>query len=67
MLRARTAAGLSQNQVAKKMRTTTSVVGRLETAGGKKRHSPSIRSLKRYAQALGCRLEIDFISKSKFA
>jgi transcriptional regulator with XRE-family HTH domain len=67
MLRARVAAGLSQNQVAKKMRTTTSVVGRLETAGGKKHHSPSLRSLERYAKALGCRLKIDFIPTSKSA
>ena len=35
MLKARANAGLSQEELAKKMHTSTSVVGRLETAGGK--------------------------------
>jgi transcriptional regulator with XRE-family HTH domain len=61
MLSARTTAGLSQAQVAKKMHTTTSAVGRLETAGGRKHHSPSLRTLERYAKALGYTLRIDFV------
>jgi len=61
MLKARTKAGLSQADVAKKMHTTTSVIGRLESAGGSKHHSPSIRTLERYAAALGYKLKIDFI------
>lgn len=61
MLKARAATGLSQAAVAKKMHTTTSVIGRLETAGGKKHHSPSLRTLERYAEALGCKLKIDFV------
>lgn len=61
MLKARTQAGLSQSQVARKMRTSTSVVGRLEASGSKTQHSPSVRTLERYAKALGCTLKIDFI------
>jgi len=61
MLKARIASGLSQAEVAKKMHTTTSVVGRLETAGGRKHHSPSLRTLERYAAALGYKLRIEFI------
>lgn len=62
MLAARAAAGLSQAQVAKKMHTTTSAIGRLETAGGKKQHSPSLRTIERYAAAVGCRVQINFSS-----
>jgi transcriptional regulator with XRE-family HTH domain len=64
MLKARAAAGLTQTQIAKKMHTTTSVVGRLETAGGKKQHSPSLRTLERYAAAVGCQIKIDFIPQN---
>jgi transcriptional regulator with XRE-family HTH domain len=66
MLMARNEAGLTQAQVAKKMRTTTSVIGRLETSiiGGKT-HSPSISTLDRYARALGCHLKIDFVPDRK--
>lgn len=64
MLQAREAAGLTQAQIAKKMHTTTSVVGRLETAGGKKQHSPSLRTLEKYAAAIGCKMKIDFIPQN---
>lgn len=67
MLSARTTAGLTQAQVAKKMRTTTSAIGRLETAGGRKHHSPSLRTLQRYAKALGYKLKIDFVPNKKSA
>ena len=65
MLKARAKAGLSQVEVAEKMHTTASVVGRLETAGGKSHHSPSLRTLQRYAAALGCKLKIDFVATLK--
>lgn len=65
MLKARAKVGLSQAEVAKKMHTTTSVVGRLESAGGKKKHSPSLRTLERYASALGYKLKIDFVLQKK--
>jgi DNA-binding XRE family transcriptional regulator len=59
MLSARTRSGLTQEAVAEVMNTTKSAVSRLE-AGGK--HAPSLRTLKKYALAVGCRLEIKLIS-----
>lgn len=58
MLSARTRAGLTQEAVADRMGTTKSAVSRLE--GGMK-HAPSMASLKRYADAVGCTLKIEFI------
>ena len=55
LLSARLAAGLTQEAVARSMGTTKSVVSRLEATG---KHSPSIRTLRRYASAVGCHLEI---------
>lgn len=51
LIAARTKAGLTQADVAERMGTTQSTVARLE--GGKA--APSLRSLQRYAQAVGCR------------
>jgi transcriptional regulator with XRE-family HTH domain len=62
MVKARLRAGKTQKDVAKAMRTTTSVVGRLETGGGKSKHSPSINTLRRYARALNCDLKIKFVT-----
>ncbi len=58
MLRARRRAGLTQAEVAKRMGTMTPAVARLESGGGRQRHSPSLLTLRKYAQAVGCRLEI---------
>ena len=58
MLSARTRAGLTQEAVANRMGTTKSAVSRLEGAG---KHAPSVASLKRYADAVGCTLKIEFI------
>lgn len=54
LIAARARAGLTQSEVAQRMGTTQSAVARLE--GGKA--APSIRSLQRYAQAIGCRLAL---------
>ena len=51
LIAARTQAGLTQADVAERMGTTQSTVARLE--GGTA--APSLRSLQRYAQAVGCR------------
>jgi len=61
MLKARVKAGKSQEEVARAMRTSTSVVGRLETGGGKHKHSPTIETLRKYAMALDCDLRIKFV------
>ena len=55
MLSARTRAGLTQEAVADRMGTTKSAVSRLEGAG---KHAPSMASLRRYADAVGCTLKI---------
>jgi transcriptional regulator with XRE-family HTH domain len=60
-LKARAAAGISQTQVAERMGTTQSVVARLESGHGK--HSPSLATLRKYAQALGCRLDLRLIKE----
>jgi DNA-binding XRE family transcriptional regulator len=61
MLNARSRSGLTQEAVAKRMGTTKSAVSRLESAG---KHAPSITTLKKYAQAVECDLEIRFVPKS---
>jgi len=58
LLRARHRAGLTQAEVANRMRTKTPAVARLEAGGGSQRHSPSIATLRKYAKAVGCRLQI---------
>ncbi len=58
LLRARRHAGLTQAEVAKRMGTKTPAVARLESGGGSKRHSPSLATLRKYAEAVGCHLEI---------
>lgn len=58
LLRARRRAGLTQAEVAERMGTKTPAVARLEGGGGSKRHSPSLTTLRKYAEAVGCRLEI---------
>jgi DNA-binding XRE family transcriptional regulator len=61
MLSARSKSGLTQEAVAELMGTTKSAVSRLESTV---KHAPSLTSLKKYAQAVGCHLEIKFIPKS---
>ena len=58
LLAARVAAGLTQEQVAASMGTTKSAVSRLESAG---KHSPSVTTLKKYAAAVGCGIEIHLV------
>jgi DNA-binding XRE family transcriptional regulator len=58
MLAARSKFGLTQEAVAERMGTTKSAVSRLEAAG---KHAPSLTTLKKYARAVGCRLEIKLV------
>ena len=60
MLSARTRAGLTQEAVAERMGTTKSAVSRLESAG---KHSPSLASLKKYADAVECELRIELLQR----
>ena len=59
MLKARSRAGLTQDVVAERMGTTKSAISRLESAG--KKHAPSIATLQRYAQAVGCELQVKLV------
>lgn len=62
LIKARKNAGMTQEQVAKCMGTSTSVVGRLESTLGSASHSPSLATLNRYVAAIGCHLEIKVVS-----
>ena len=59
ILKARTATGLTQADVAARIGTTQSAVARLESADSK--HSPSIATLQRYALALGYKLQVRLV------
>ena len=61
MLVARQKTGLSQAEVAKRMGTKPPAVTRLESSLTSGKHSPSISTIKKYAQALGYHLEIKLI------
>lgn len=61
-LKARAAAGITQAEVAKRIGTTQSAIARLESGSGK--HSPSLATLRKYAHALGCRLELRLINEA---
>ncbi len=54
--KARQRAGLSQNELARRMKTTQSTIARLESGRG----LPSTRTLGRFAKATGHRLKISF-------
>ena len=58
MLKARSRAGLTQDAVAARMGTTKSAISRLESAS---KHAPSLATLKRYARAVGCELQVRLV------
>ena len=60
MLRARKAAELTQENVAERMGTHASAIARLEATNMHKKHSPSLSTLRKYARAVGCKLEVHF-------
>jgi transcriptional regulator with XRE-family HTH domain len=61
LLQARKRSGLTQAEVAKKMGTKAPAVTRLETALSDNRQSPTLATLKKYAQAVGCKLEVHLV------
>lgn len=63
MLAARKKAGLTQAQVAEKMKTKVSAIARLEASGGKHQHSPSLNTLRKYAAALGYQLVVKLVKQ----
>ena len=65
LVKARAKAGLTQADVAKRMGTQVPAISRLESAGRPPSHSPSIATLQRYAEAVGCRLVVKLSPKKK--
>jgi DNA-binding XRE family transcriptional regulator len=61
ILKARIEAGLTQAQVAERMGTHAPAVARLENALVTGKPSPSLATLKKYAAALGKRVEVRFV------
>lgn len=64
LLDARQKAGVSQAEIAKLMGTKAPAITRLESSLSSGKHSPSIATLKKYAEALGCHLEIKIVANS---
>ena len=62
MLVARKNAGLNQTEVAQKMGTKQEAITRLESALSSGVHSPSLATLKNYASAVGCHLDIRLVA-----
>jgi predicted transcriptional regulator len=61
ILKARSAAGLTQLQVAERMGTKAPAVARLESALVTGKPSPSLATLRKYAAALDKRLEVRLV------
>ena len=61
MLLARKKAGLSQAQIAERMGTKPPAITRLESSLTSGKHSPSLATIKKYAEAIGCHLEIRLV------
>jgi|SRR5580704_1880304 ribosome-binding protein aMBF1 (putative translation factor) len=63
IINARAQAGITQEQLAKRMETTQSVIARLESG----RTRPSTQTLQRLAAATGTRLRIRFEPEDRYA
>lgn len=61
ILQARIEAGLTQAQVAERMGTKAPAVARLEAALISGKPSPSLATLRKYAAALGKRVQVQFV------
>ncbi len=61
MLHARQEVGLSQAQIAECMGTKPPAITRLESSLTSGKHSPSLATLKKYAEAVGYELEIRMV------
>ena len=61
ILAARKAAGLTQAQIAERMGTQAPSVARLESSLASGKHSPSLNTIRKYAQALGKKVELRLV------
>ncbi|ACF42907.1 helix-turn-helix transcriptional regulator [Pelodictyon phaeoclathratiforme] len=62
LLSARQLSGMTQEAVALKIGTTKSAISRLESGS---KHSPSLTTLRKYAEAVNCELEIKLKPKQQ--
>jgi ribosome-binding protein aMBF1 (putative translation factor) len=60
LIEARGRAGLTQEQLAQRMKTTQAAIARLESG----RFKPSTRTLERFAEATGTKLKIIFVPEA---
>jgi DNA-binding XRE family transcriptional regulator len=67
LLAARQRAGMTQADVAERMGIAQSSVARLESTAGSRKHAPSLATLRRYADAVGCELHITLTAKPRKA
>ena len=61
LLGARKRAGLTQAQVAEAMGIKQSSLARVEASLSSRSHAPSLATLRKYAHAVGCRLELRMV------
>jgi len=65
LLAARQRAGMTQADVAERMGIAQASVARLESSAGSRKHAPSMATLRRYAEAVGCELRITLAPVAK--
>lgn len=65
LLHARKQAGMTQADVAERMGIAQASVARLESSAGSRKHAPSIATLRRYADAVGCELHLTLTPKTE--
>ena len=63
LLGVRKRAGLTQAQVAEAMGVKQSSLARVEASLSSRNHAPSLATLRKYAQAVGCRLELRMVPR----
>lgn len=61
LLKARKDAGLTQADVAEKMGVSQPVLARIESSLGSRKHSPTLATLRKYADACGKKLVIQMV------
>ncbi len=65
LVAARQAAKLTQAEVAERMGVAQASVARLESSAGSRKHAPSVATLRRYADAVGCELHITLTPRAR--
>ena len=63
LIKSRLKIGKTQEDVALKMHTSVSAIGRLEAGG--KRSNPTLATLRRYAEALGLELQLKLVKPTR--